>query len=200
MLEHFLNELLQKWMVQGGGSQGEALWDQDGWELRLNGRSVAMAFLWLFLFGGAGAMLVVIQFVDPQPTRQFVGLAAGFSVLTLLAAYNAVFHLVYRVRLTREGLSLHRFLLSTRELAWSEVAAFRYTPGDELLKIDSREGPKKTLSLYLTLNGLAKVRDGLASKVPREVLSDSWTLVDPVLMERVPSWRSGEAQSTRPTF
>jgi hypothetical protein len=190
MLEHYLNGLLQKWMVRGGESEGEPLWEQDGWELRLNGRSVAMAFVWLFLFAGAVALLIVVQFADPQPVRQFVGLAMGLSALALLATYNAVFHLVYGVRLTGEGISLHRFLLSPRELAWSDVSGFRYSPGDELLKVDSREGPKKTLSLYLTLNGLAKIREGLASKVPTATLAESWAVVDPVLLERVPSWRS----------
>ncbi len=78
------------------------------------------------------------------------------------------------------------------------MAAFRYTPGDELLKIDSREGPKKTLSLHSTLNDLAKV-GGLTSKVPAEVLSNSWTLVD-CADGACPELAVRRGASTRPTF
>lgn len=197
-MEQFFVGVWNRWLNRGGVCEAQPLRDGEGCVLRLNWRAKLGAWIFGFMFAAGFVGVLLLQVFDPQPPAQFRFLLGGYSLFVLMAVYFFGFVYSYRVEVTREGLMLYRFLISTRRLFWSDVNAFRFDPDGDAIQLLTDDGKK--MGVYSSLNGLSAIRRCLAVFGRPEVLAASWSSDDAQIMVNVNAWRCSEADLQTPPF
>ena len=182
-MEYFLNQVWQRWQVNGARSQAEPLLFKNGWSLSLCFRARVTALVIFLMFGGGLVGVLLLQRHDPLPQQRFLFLLLAYLAIASFAAYYLGFVFRYRVIVDEGGIELRRLFLLTRRFAWEDVARFEYAEGDETIRIHSHDGKK--MGLYLSLHGLSVVRRCLFVAVPN---SQARAICDQLLVKNVPSW------------
>lgn len=186
-LEHLLRQVWNAWILRGGRPHAEPHAGGQGWVLRLCGRARFTAW-WIFLlFTGLLAATIILQRVAPMPPREFWLMVVGFALFALFATYYLIFAHRYRVVLTDQELTLERFLMRPRRIAWQAIVSFTFAPGGDVVRFQTDTGQK--LGIYASLNGLSAVRRCLAAYGNLARTEQSWSTIDPLLMQHAPAWR-----------
>lgn len=183
-MEHALTMLVQAWVRRGARNVAIPINDGRGWELRLCWRAHLLAWIFsaMFTTGLVGAILLA------PGQRGGWWLVAAYVGFVAVYQYYVGYVTRYRVQVDEQGMKLFRFLIRTRELAWSDVTDFSLDGDEETVRFKVTTG--KPLVIYSSLNGLSAIRRCLAWFAIRHQLNpNAWSYNDVILYEKLPSWR-----------
>lgn len=183
-MEHFLAAVLEAWVKRGVTNEARSILGGQGWELRFCFRFRLIVWVAAAIF--SVLLIAATSIVGRHPDGW--KLVAGFLTAACLCQYYVAYITRYRVVVDEVGLRLHRMLMSTREIAWSDVSGFGLTRDEASVRLVLNNG--KTLDLRTALNGLSAVRRCLAAfTTAHDITPLVWSRNDAILCEKLPSWR-----------
>lgn len=181
-----VSRYVTKWKSRGATPVAVQLVDRPGWVLTICGREKWALFLLSVVFSLAGIVCVILLLIPPFKFDSFT--LAAFVYFFLWFASVSYYRYISRLQVTldEDGITVPQYLSPDETMRWADIASFEYSPKGESLDLHAIDG--RTISLYLSLNGLSAVRRCIAAFSSVEMTRTSWEEVDHLLMTNVPSW------------
>lgn len=185
-IEQILVPVWQRWVARGSRPEPERLEFAEGWRLTYNGRARASAWAYVLLFVALELLGLVLFLAGPAPDRFAVVYLPFFGALVLLSLYYVGTMYWDFAELTSDGITQHRFLRSSRFVAWDKIQRVEFRTGDEHVRLILFGGGKVKVSTFF--HGLAALRRCLS----RYMGSAAWRDADMTLMSEIRGWVTRE--------
>lgn len=191
-MKQYLSRKMQRWILRGADRNAQRLPGAEGWRLTICFRARVVLTFFSLSLTIVFVTLIARQILQPEPwTWRMVVVFISAPICVPLFIYCGFLMFLYRVDLDSDRLTLYRFLLRPVHINWSEVTRIVFSPFDETLKLDARDGSR--VGIYLTLNGLSAVRRCLTTFAPASLFHPDSMLANEALLQIVPAWHCSQA-------